>query len=118
MGFSERTECWEESEDWLPDFSILEGCEGESTGVGFGELCDKAEIAAIALAAGLFSSGGEPLRASTFVTSVLTIGEEALAKEPERRALGFSEDRVSMLDDEPVEDILPRLRADLTVFRA
>ena len=51
--------------------------------------------------------------------SVLTMGEDALAKEPERRARGFSgsEDRVSILEEDPVDLGLPRFKADFAAFR-
>ena len=114
---SEGKDAFEDIDDWLPSFSMREGREGDPIGVWMGELlCESAAIAAIAW---LWSGGEEGLIASAFVTSVLTIGDEALAKEPDRSALGFSEpdDRISMLVDEPLKFGLVRFRADLADLR-
>jgi hypothetical protein len=61
--------------------------------------------------------------ASAFVTSVLTSGLEAVANDPDRRALGFSEeDRVSILVEEPLDfdcpRFKPRFKTDLAPFLA
>jgi hypothetical protein len=43
------------------------------------------------------------LTASIFVISVLTRGLEAVANDPDRIALGFSDGRASMLVEEPLD---------------
>lgn len=72
---SEVFECAEETDEKLPDFSFnMELLDGEPTGVAIGvlvdERSDRAEIAAMALAASLWSVVLDSLNASAFVTSV------------------------------------------------
>ena len=45
----------------------------------------------------------DDLIASAFVTSVLTRGLEVAANDPDRSALGFSEGRVSILVEDPLD---------------
>jgi len=78
----------EDAEDWLPCLSIFVGLEGEPTGLEAGEF--EWEIAEMAAIACLCSEAPELLNASAFATSLLTTGDEALANEPDLRALGFS----------------------------
>ena len=79
---------------------------------------DRAEIAAMAW---LCSGGVALLNASALTASVLTMGDEAAATDPERIALGGLSGvgaRVSTLVDEPLAFVSWRLTADLAAFRA
>ena len=68
----------------------------------------------------LCSGGDDGFIASAFVTSVLTIGEEAFAKEPDRSALGLSapEDWISILVEDPLSFVFFEFIVDFADLRA